>query len=348
MTSKFGTWRQKIQQHLFVAIGILALLIALLTFFLAVHWWGWNWTGFGPYFSPRGTQYTDVPRGRTLWDWFELLIIPFMLVVGGFWLNQLQRTRDERAAEEHNKRASEIAAEKQKEAVLDAYLDRMSELLLEKKLRDSAEGDEVRRMARARTIMALRRLDGIRKAMVMRALHDDGLIDKDRSIISLNEAKLQGVQLHEANLSGANLSGADLFGADLSRADLSNVHLSGANLSRADLRHAQLQGANLDYAHLEGAILTRANPEEADCLKGAKMNSVIGLTPEQREMCIKKGAIFDDIQMVPAPAVSSPSSSTSEPSNSTQAPPAPFAQAKTPPPNTNGNGAPSSQQGPES
>src|SRR6266568_4720274 len=96
MASKFGMWRQKIQHHPFVAMGIIVLLIAFLAFALAVHWLGWDWTGFTGY-SPPTPQYQ---RGKTLWDWLQLLVIPLMLAIGGFWLNQLQKSRDERATEQ--------------------------------------------------------------------------------------------------------------------------------------------------------------------------------------------------------------------------------------------------------
>ncbi len=300
MASKFGTWWQRMRHHPFAVISILGLLMAFLAVALTVHWLGWGWTGFAPYFSPPGTQYNDVPRGRTLWDWLGLLIIPFMLVVGGYWLNLLQRTRDERATEERNKRETEIAADKQKEAVLDAYLDHMSELFLEKKLRTSVEGDEVRLAARARTIMAFRRIDGIRKALVIRGLHDQGLIDKNTCIIRLNGAPLQGVPLHKASLSGAGLSKADLFGADLFGADLSGADLSGANLFSADLRQTHLSGANLSGADLRQVHLSGANLSNAD-LKGARLSEAdlkdaIGVTVEelQKQAASLTGATLPD------------------------------------------------------
>ncbi len=278
MASKFGTWRQKIQQHLFAAIGMMVLLIALLAFVLAVRWFGWNWTGFNSYFGPKLNYYQYYRADKTFWDWLQLLIIPFMLVVGGYWLNLLQRTRDERAAEERNKREGEIAADKQREAVLDAYLDRMAELDLTKKLHDSAEADAVRNVARARTMMALRRLDGTRKALVIRGLHDFGLIDKKTCIISLNGAQLHGVQLHGANLSEVNLSGADLFGAVFSEANLSGANLSEANLSYVNLSYANLSEANLSGVNLSGADLKGALgatleelDKQAKSLKGATM-----------------------------------------------------------------------------
>jgi hypothetical protein len=47
----------------------------------------------------------------------------------------------------------------QRDTALQAYIDKMSELLLDKKLRESAEDDEVRLIATVRTRAVLARLD---------------------------------------------------------------------------------------------------------------------------------------------------------------------------------------------
>ena len=169
----------------------------------------------------------------------------------------------------------------------------------------------------------------------------------------LYEAQLQGTNLGAAQLQGANLSLAQLQGAHLGFAQLQGANLGGAQLQGANLFHAQLEGVNFGGAQLEGAHLFHAqlegaNPEDAASLKDTKMNGATGLTPEQREMCIKKGAIFDDVQQAPASATNSSSSHSPAQSNDTQAPAAPSAQVNTPPSETGGNGAASSQQCSES
>ncbi len=113
MASKFGTrwqksrfrsWGQKIrpsldwvgkriQHHPYIAMGLLVLLLACIAFALAVHWWGWDWTGFtggyGKITIHTPAKDTELPPARTLWDWLQLLVIPLMLAIGGFWLNRL-------------------------------------------------------------------------------------------------------------------------------------------------------------------------------------------------------------------------------------------------------------------
>ncbi len=125
----------------------------------------------------------------------------------------------------------------------------------------------------------------------------------DLSWANLSRANLSRADLSEANLRGAYLSGAILRGADLSGANLSGAKLRGAilieaDLSGANLKEAILSGANLSGADLREADLRGANLSKAD-LSGAKVENAIfidatGITPEQKQDLIRRGAIFGD------------------------------------------------------
>jgi uncharacterized protein YjbI with pentapeptide repeats len=111
-------------------------------------------------------------------------------------------------------------------------------------------------------------------------------------------AFLRKADLWRANLSGANLREADLSGANLWGAILRKAILWRANLSGANLREADLSGANLWGAILRKAILRGANLSGVN-LSGAKVKNAIfidatGITPEQKQDLIRRGAIFGD------------------------------------------------------
>ena len=83
----------KIQQHPFIAIGILIVLVA---FALAVYSFGWDWTGFnGGYNKVTETSTvngktvaTEKPAARTLWDGFQLassIVTALAILAGGWW-----------------------------------------------------------------------------------------------------------------------------------------------------------------------------------------------------------------------------------------------------------------------
>ncbi len=99
--------------------------------------------------------------GKYLWDWLELLIIPFVLALGALWLERSERISDRKIAAERREDDKKIAEDQQREAALQAYIDKMTELLLDKEhpLRKSKPNDEVRVVARTRTLATLRKLD---------------------------------------------------------------------------------------------------------------------------------------------------------------------------------------------
>ncbi|MFL7870008.1 MAG: pentapeptide repeat-containing protein [Anaerolineales bacterium] len=206
--------------------------------------------GFGDYTSPTG----EFKRGKTIWDWLQLLIIPLALAVGAYYLNKKERELEREVAKDH-----------QQERALQAYLDRMSDLLLGQDLQD----EKVRNVARIRTLTVLRGLDARRKGMLLLFLNESGLIAKQpEPTINLCGADLSGAELEEANLRETSLNGTILSKANLREADLTYADLSGANLTQANLMLVSLYEANLRDVCLENTNLHGAHLDNAE-LRGA-------------------------------------------------------------------------------
>jgi uncharacterized protein YjbI with pentapeptide repeats len=165
-------------------------------------------------------------------------------------------------------------------------------------LRDSAEEDEVRKIARVRTLTVLPRLDADRKMSVLQFLYESGLINKDKLIIDLSGANLFQADLLQANLSNANLSAANLSPANLDGANLSEADLSGAFgvgpigavIIRANLNRATLSGVTLIEANLNGVSLSEADISGAD-LRDAKNITIEELEKQAKSL---KGATMPD------------------------------------------------------
>ena len=242
-----------------IAMIVLALLAWVIILRLNGHPWP-AWTGFGDY---TGSLLKD-QRGKTLWDWMELLIIPAVLAVGAILFNLSEKKNDRKIAEDRNKNEQEIAADRMREAALQTYIDRMTELLLDKDLRKSEPKDEIRDVARTRTLTTLRMLDPVRKGFLARFLQEADLIMRDNPIIDLSRADLSEVRLSGADLSGADMSQANLTGAWLDGTRFSNANLSGARLNEAHLFFARLDRADLSGSNLSKADLGRADLHEAD------------------------------------------------------------------------------------
>lgn len=260
-------------RHTRVRTALLAVLIigaVALIVWLIYMGYLYEWTGFGAYTTSAG----EVVKGKTLWDWMELFIIPATLAVGGYWFSTAQKTREEKIAERRAQEERAIAEERTQEAALQTYLDQMSTLLIDKVLGTEPK-PETKDVARVWTLTVLRRLDGARKGIVLSFLHESGLINGSTPIISLRGAEFFEVyvfagKLVGANLSEAQLNGAKLWGVDLRETDLQRANMECANLSSADLRMANLGDALLLHTNLEGAFLRKANLSGA-FLENAKL-----------------------------------------------------------------------------
>ncbi|MDY6903032.1 MAG: pentapeptide repeat-containing protein [Cyanobacteriota bacterium] len=136
-----------------------------------------------------------------------------------------------------------------REVLLQAYIDKMSELLFNKNLKKLLPEDPVLEdalyIARIKTLLILEKLvgDRERKEIVIRFLINTEFISKLH--LDLSGANLRNAKLWSVDLRGVNLSGADFRDAKLRDADLSNANLSNVKFSSADLRNVNFSGANL-------------------------------------------------------------------------------------------------------
>jgi uncharacterized protein YjbI with pentapeptide repeats len=222
-------------------------------------------------------------RGMTVRNWLELLIVPLVLVGIGLLFEMQQANRQQameeqqQALEERRAKAErELAEQRAQDEALQAYLDQMSQLILDRKLLEVEQGvpvhepgDPVHTLAQARTSTAILGSDSEHNESVTHFLINSGLSVRTKDSVRL----LRGSTLSHATLSGAHLPNADLGDADLIGADLSNALLLNANLIGADLSGADLSNALLDnadlvahlpHADLSGADLIGADLSEAN------------------------------------------------------------------------------------
>ncbi len=195
-------------------------------------------------------------RGKTLWDWMNLLIVPVVLAIGGFLFAYIQDRNDEIRTEQRAEIDRQIAQDNQRQLALQSYFDRMSELMIDKGLRKSAEGDESRIVARTITLAVLQQMDGRRKGFVVQFLQESQLISGTNQVIDLDGADLRGANLEYASLWGANLQGANLREANLRNAYLIDANLRYANLEAANFQDAWMKGADMHEANLRGATMS--------------------------------------------------------------------------------------------
>jgi len=221
--------------------------------------------------------------GKTLWDWLDLLFVPLALVLVGAWLSfaadsrqaerEEQRVVSERRAAERRERADQrLQSDQSRSAILQRYLDDMSELILDRSLTSSRPRATVRALARTLTLTALRRLDGPRRGLVIRFLWDTGLIHDgnpvhlDHPVVNLKGADLRHADLRRATLvtddpsrEGLPERGPALDGVDLRHADFRDSNIDTATFAHANLESARFDGAHLDAVSFRRAYLAKAS-----------------------------------------------------------------------------------------
>src|SRR5260370_19571687 len=153
MGARLRSWWQQIKRHRVTILVVAIILIVAIV--LIIVGYRFDWTGFNG----------NTKSGKTLWDWLQLLIMPLALAIIAIFFNRSERKNEQR-----------VASDNQQETSLQEYIKEMSELLLHEKLRESQPGDEVRIIARVRTLTVLLRLDKERKNSILQFLYESGLI----------------------------------------------------------------------------------------------------------------------------------------------------------------------------
>jgi Pentapeptide repeats (8 copies) len=240
---------------------VLCIAAILVLLIIAANFAGW--TGF---------------QDRTPWEYLDVFLVPAAVTVATLWFTS---TQEKIALDAEERRAQDEA--------LQAYLDKMSELLIDKELHKKADRYHPMRVtARARTLALLEQLDEKRKGTVLLFLREARLINSQARchegrlvayprLVGLKDADLKNAHLREARLisedrrEAVSLEGADLEGADLVDADLESADLRKVVLKSATLSGAILSGTDLSGADLTNATVTETQLATCKSLEGATM-----------------------------------------------------------------------------
>jgi hypothetical protein len=271
-----------------ISTRVIFLVLVSLLIFVLFLWAGY--TVLAPY-----TGFTE----RKLWDWLALGIVSIAIALVGWLFSRRQREHQEAATLEH-----------EQDAVLAAYLDQMSDLMIDQQLgKDRKDKDfleeHVRKVAQARTIAVLLAIDSEHKRRPLKLVYELGLINKTHPVLELKNAGLDGANLseltlHDAYLKCADLRRANLYGADLEGSNLNLADLRGANLASADLSGADLTDANLlPYDEKNSTTWNKHNLEKRSTLnngdsfsrkglkvrKGLTVTNLSGATLREAQFC---------------------------------------------------------------
>lgn len=208
--------------------------------------------GFSDYISPLG----DFQRGKTLWDWIQLLVIPIILSILAYYLSRTQRERE-----------IAITQIEKREIALQSYFDYMTRLLIEQDYSDEELFEGASRLIRARTLSTLDMLDGKQKGYLLRFLVEAELLDIDQPYLDMRRANLRGLVLEPGLYSNFKLDAVNLDNAALAWCHFQDVQLNSISMMNADLEKTELISAGLDYILLNHSDLYKANLSKARMIK---------------------------------------------------------------------------------
>lgn len=221
------------------------------------------WTGFGKY-----NEITDGHRAKTLWEWLDLLLIPFCVGILAWSFKEAEKEKSSKSEEERSQNET-----------LDSFVNTMTELITKHNLANQNSTLETRIIARTRINLAFSNLNGARKGQVLQFLFESGLIDYSPKInilggnmknaildgIVLSKSEIKGVYFNNATIKETNLNAANFTSCDFTKADLSNSLVTNTNFSYTNLTKSKLKNMDLTSVNFEGANLTKAD------LRGSKI-----------------------------------------------------------------------------
>ena len=298
---------------MFAALVAVLAVAAAVAFTVIAYRRDWRWTGL-PADPGDGTPAAPPRPAKTLWDWLQLLIVPLVLALAAFGLNAAQVDRDrrqeERRAEQERKLEARRAArdrasaeDRAREETLRTYLQQMSDLMT----RPGRATADTQTLAQTLTLVALRRLDGARKGLVVEFLIEADLIETAAAppapVASPGcgapgqhacrrigvSVSLENADLREAIMPpslSSEVGGAVVAlgpgGRPLPRAAAAAVSFvgwfDGADLRNADFRGRALMGVTFDGADLRGATFSGASLDGTSfsgaCVSGARFDRV--------------------------------------------------------------------------
>lgn len=269
-TSK--SWFYKNRRLIVYLVAALALSAGII--YTLIHYYE-DWTGFGP-----RVTYQNFEPGRTLWDWLQLLIVPVILALAAYYFTRTERRNELKIARERDETARAIASDDRHERELQYYLDKMTELILEKGLIESGENSEIRVVARARTLTVLSTIDPPRKIQVLRFLREISEGNNFAVLFTMRGANFSGLLNKKQDESSrgikavdqdalGNLAGMYLFGSMIiqmscTEALFSFSDLRSAHFSHSDLPMSSFGGANLRDVFFWECDLTKSDFASAD------------------------------------------------------------------------------------
>lgn len=204
---------------------------------------------------------------KTILDVMQPLSLLLTVFIGGLFLKNIEdrkKDEDRRKEREHAELQQELQRQtdirRDQFAALDAYLDRVAEIIVKDDFRDN---EAYHHIVQFRTLTTLSRVgtDDKHKLRIVIILIEEKLIERAKPLIDITDADLSKIDFssYDSSFTDLNFSGANLR----------ECNLSGKDFGNSDFTRADLRGSIFDEASLGEAILMSAK-YEIEALKKAR------------------------------------------------------------------------------
>ncbi|CAF1185632.1 unnamed protein product [Adineta steineri] len=158
-----------------------------------------------------------------------------------------------------------IAEAIQQDTVLNAYLEKVSQLLLSQQFNLSS--NTLKSIIRPKTLTTIRQLDATRKTLLVKFLYESSLLMRHETVDSrCKSSDKQDVDLQDANLNGIIMGSqnieterVNLFRISLSKVTLINSSFTFCFLNCANFERSILDGSSFRNSHLRDTNLIRTS-----------------------------------------------------------------------------------------
>jgi uncharacterized protein YjbI with pentapeptide repeats len=229
--------------------------------------------GFTDYYTPDGV----FTRGKTLWDWLGLLIVPILLTVLAISVSDTLK-----------KREIEIGRLDNQNKVIQDYHLLVTKIIEQYDIKIISGPSKS--LLRARTLAIISIINKKQKAALMQFIVEAGLLQHNNLFLDLESFDLSGISWLPGNYEYINLNGTNMSNSFIQNCSFRESKLSSALLCNSILYEVAFTNSDLCYTDLSNTKITKGIFIGARLIESKLMDSII----EESDFV---GAIFRDANL---------------------------------------------------
>lgn len=158
-------------------------------------------------------------QSKTLWDWLQLLLVPIILILGGFWLNRSESRHSLEMQKSINDTNLSIEKERFEDGILNSYINDIAQMIINS---DTAKLRTNRIMAvyKIKTLTTLNRLNSERRNYLIQFLVDSKMLNYWDFLSDFKNIHVSGIFFNDVSFDdfkfiGSSISSSRFFSCSI-------------------------------------------------------------------------------------------------------------------------------------